>query len=543
MEAGRETLDLIVTNGTVVTGGGRYSVAVGVRNGKVVALAPEELLPPARQRIDARGNYILPGIVDSEAHPGCYVPFDYDIRTESRAAACAGVTTWGIQAPVTRLGTEPFREVVRRQDVVSFNHAFPTARDILNSTSHVDAYLTYMLETDEQANEIPEYAESHGVTGYKLYLQTRSLKGMSDDSDSNWPSRRAGLGAGIDDGTVFLVMEQAAHLGYPAMVHIHPENWEIGRVFEERLRAAGRTDFAAWTDRSPDFLEAQHIRAYAYMAQQTPGRVPLYIQHCTTPLSFEEVVRARAEGVEVFAQTGPAWLWGEGGFAWRINVPLRRRENVEALWVALADGVVDVVGSDHVVGWEPASYEQMYDPNIWNCRTGFSRVELFLPVLLSEGVNKGRITLERLVQVSCENPARTSGLWGKKGSLLPGFDADMVIVDLGREVTVGKEHINTRTGWSVMEGHRFTGWPVKTILRGRVIAEWADDSPGMRPVGEPLGRYLPRTLSEPDARYEVAGRLGVRQRDVLGSTDFRRPGFTVDTQRYFGVRGRLDRVG
>lgn len=427
--------------------------------------------------------------------------------------------------------------------MVSFNHAFPTARDILNSTSHVDAYLTYMLETDEQANEIPEYAESHGVTGYKLYLQTRSLKGMSDDSDSNWPSRRAGLGAGIDDGTVFLVMEQAAHLGYPAMVHIHPENWEIGRVFEERLRAAGRTDFAAWTDRSPDFLEAQHIRAYAYMAQQTPGRVPLYIQHCTTPLSFEEVVRARAEGVEIFAQTGPAWLWGEGGFAWRINVPLRRRENVEALWVALADGVVDVVGSDHVVGWEPASYEQMYDPNIWNCRTGFSRVELFLPVLLSEGVNKGRITLERLVQVSCENPARTSGLWGKKGSLLPGFDADMVIVDLGREVTVGKEHINTRTGWSVMEGHRFTGWPVKTILRGRVIAEWADDSPGMRPVGEPLGRYLPRTLSEPDARYEVAGRLGVRQRDVLGSTDFRRPGFTVDTQRYFGVRGRLDRVG
>jgi dihydropyrimidinase/dihydroorotase len=543
MEDRREPLDLIVTNGTVVTGGGRYSVAVGVRNGKVVALAPEELLPPARERIDARGNYILPGIVDSEAHPGCYVPFEYDIRTESRAAACAGVTTWGVQAPVTRLGTEPFKEVVQRRDVVSFNHAFPAAREVLNSASHVDAFLTYMLETDEQANEIPEYAERHGVTDYKLYLQTRSLKGMADDSDSNWPSRRAGLGAGIDDGTVFLVMEQVAHLGHPGMVHIHAENWEIGRVFEERLRAAGRTDFAAWTDRSPDFLEAQHIRAYAYMALQTPGRVPLYIQHCTTALSFEEMVRARAEGVEIFAQTGPAWLWGEGGFAWRINVPLRRRENVEALWAALADGVVDVVGSDHVVGWEPASYEHMHDPNIWHCRTGFSRVELFLPVLLSEGVNAGRITLERLVQVSCENPARTSGLWGKKGSLLPGFDADMVIVDVGREVTVGKEHINTRTGWSVMEGHRFTGWPVKTILGGRVIAEWADDSPGMRPVGEPLGRYLPRGLSGPDATFEVAGRRGVGRRDRVGSTEFRRPGFSDDTQRYFGVRGGLDPVG
>ncbi|MEV0134012.1 amidohydrolase family protein [Dactylosporangium sp. NPDC050688] len=542
MEDSREKLDLIVANGIVVTGNGRHSVAVGVRDGKVVALAPEHLLPPARERIDARGNYILPGLVDSEAHPGCYVPFDYDIRTESRAAACAGVTTWGIQAPVTRLGTKPFKEVVQRPDVVSFNHSFPAARDILNSVSHVDAFLTYMLETDEQANEIPEYAERHGVTDFKLYLQTRSLKGMADNSDSNWPSRRAGLGAGIDDGTVYQVMEQVAHLGHPGMVHIHAENWEIGRVFEDRLKAAGRTDFAAWTDRSPDFLEAQHIRAYAYLAQQTPGRVPLYIQHCTTPLSFEEIVKARAEGVEIFAQTGPAWLWGDGGFAWRINVPLRRRETVEALWNALADGIVDVVGSDHVVGWEPASYEDMHDPNIWHCRTGFSRVELFLPVLLTEGVHQGRITLERLVQISCENPARTSGLWGRKGALMPGFDADMVIVDAGREVTVGKEHINTRTGWSVMEGHRFTGWPVKTILGGRVIAEWADDSPGMRPVGDPLGQYIPRSLSGPDKHFEVSGRRVIRRGTGSGA-DFRRPGFSEATQLYSGVRGDLDPVG
>ena len=206
-------------------------------------------------------------------------------------------------------------------------------------------------------------------------------------------------------------------------------------------------------------------------------------------------------------QTGPAWLFTEPEGGWRINVPLRRRDNIEALWMALAEGIVDVVGSDHVVGWEPASYEEMYNPNIWDCRTGFSRVELFLPVLLSEGVNKGRITMERLVQVSCENPARTAGLWGQKGSLLPGFDADMVIVDAGREVTVGKEHINTRSGWSIMEGHDFTGWPVKTILRGKITAEWADDSPGMRPVGDPRGLYVPRPLPGrgPGARGDQPG--------------------------------------
>jgi dihydropyrimidinase/dihydroorotase len=331
-------------------------------------------------------------------------------------------------------------------------------------------------------------------------------------------------------------MEEVGHLGYPGIVHIHPENWEIGRVFEERLRASGRTDFGAWTDRSPDFLEAQHIRAYAYLAMQTPGHVPLYLQHCTTQLSFEEVLKARAEGLELYAQTGPAWLFTEPEGGWRINVPLRRRENIEALWMAIAEGIVDVVGSDHVVGWEPSSYEEMYNPNIWDCRTGFSRVELFLPVLLSEGVDKGRISLERLVQISCENPARTSGLWGHKGSLLPGFDADMVIVDAGREVTVGKEHINTRSGWSIMEGHQFTGWPVMTILRGRVTAQWADDSPGMRPVGEPAGHYLPRQVKGAGRALEVTSPVRLPRPRRMLDDDFARPGFAAETLRYTSVK-------
>jgi len=190
----KQPLDLVITNGTVVMGGGRYRVAVGVKDGKVAMLAPEELMPSAERTIDARGNYVLPGVVDSEAHPGCYVPFEYDMTTESRAAAAAGITTWGIQAPTTRLGTKPFKEVVARADVVSFNESFPSGRDVINEVSHVDAYLTYMLETDEHAREIPQYAEEHGVTSFKLYLQTRSMKGRPDEDDTNWPSRRAGLG-------------------------------------------------------------------------------------------------------------------------------------------------------------------------------------------------------------------------------------------------------------------------------------------------------------------------------------------------------------
>jgi len=162
---------------------------------------------------------------------------------------------------------------------------------------------------------------------------------------------------------------------------------------------------------------------------------------------------------------------------------------------------------------------------------------LFLPVMLSEGVNKGRISLERAVQVSCENPAKTAGLWGRKGSLLPGFDADFVIIDLGREVTVGKEHINTRSGWSIMEGHTFTGWPIMTILRGEVSAEWADDSPGMRPVGEPRGEYQPRRLHP---KHEVINATSPARIAPTGrwlADEFKRPGFAQETTKYTSVKG------
>jgi dihydropyrimidinase len=250
----------------VVTGGGVLEAGVAVDGGTIVAVAHDDLLPPARRTIDVRGNHILPGIVDSEAHPGCYVPFEDDLEPESRAAACAGITTWGIQAPSTRLGTRTF-------------------------------------------------CEEYGVTSFKLYMQARRIPA----ADHNWPSRRAGPGVGIDDGTLYLVMEQVARYGAPAICSIHPENWEIARVFERRLRELGHDDLAAWTDRSPHMLEAQHVRAYSYVAEQLGAR--MYIQHATTPETFSEIREARRRGVELYAQTGPAWLGFSPFDGWRINVP------------------------------------------------------------------------------------------------------------------------------------------------------------------------------------------------------------------------------
>lgn len=483
-------VDLKVTGGWIVTSAGKYRADIAIKEGRIVAIGDGALMPDAKETINVKGKFILPGIVDTEAHPGCYVPFERDIKSETRAAAAVGVTTWGVHAPSTRLGHEPFHEFVQAEDVIPFSQVADGAIQIINRSSTIDVFLTLMLETDEQVAEIPMLAQKWGMTSMKLYLQS-----MKPELDKYWAGRRAGLGHGFDDGVVYQTMEQIAQLGAPGIVAIHAENWQIGRVFEKRLIEAGRTDFAAWTDRSPDFAEVHHIRSYGYLALVTG--CPLYIQHASTAASHAEIRRMRGEGLKVYAQTGPAWLYLEANDkGWRINVPLRYRENIEAIWEALADGTIDAVGSDHVIAWDPNRREDMYNANIWKLRTGFtSRVEMLTPVILSEGVNKGRISLERAVEVLCENPARIFGLYPKKGAIQVGADADLCVVDMDKEVTVSKDNLFTRSGWSIVEGHTFKGWPVMTILRGRVIAEWPDDAPAPRVIeDQPSGQYLPRKV-------------------------------------------------
>jgi len=480
-------VDLVITGGTVVTPGGPRRAGVAVQDGRIVAIAADHLLPPARRTHDATGLHIIPGLVDSEAHPGCYSPLKDDLMSESRAAAAAGVTTWGIHAPVTRMGHPDFVEYVQPEDVGSFHDVIDHFTGLVESDSAIDVFATYMLETDQQAQEIPEYAAEHGVTSYKLYLQS-----MSPEAEPFWPGRRAGLGHGFDDGTCFPTMEAVAALGGSGVVCMHCENWEIARIFDKRLRAAGRTDWATWSDRSPHWLESQHLRAYGAIAEAVD--CPIYVQHATTPETYEALAELRHRGVTAYAQTGPHWLhFGKGEHnAWRINVPLRSRENNPNIWQALADDVVNAVGSDHVVIWEPSDYESCYADNLWELKTGFtSRVEMHLPVLL-EGVHQGKLTLERLVEVACATPARIFGLYPKKGAIEVGADADLVLLDLDRVVKVSNDQVLTRSGWTVLDGHTIHGYPVGTFLRGNLVAEWPEGAPKPQYIGSDEGRYLRR---------------------------------------------------
>ncbi|MBI4319393.1 MAG: amidohydrolase family protein [Chloroflexi bacterium] len=477
-------VDLVLRNGNVVSPAGTFPGGVAVSGGKIVLVATEAALPSSAKRtIDAGGNYILPGLVDPEGHPAGYIPLKDTLGSETRGALASGVTTWGLQLTSTVIGEMGGLPAVER--VRPFGEIMPLFQEIGNESSRVDYFLTPIVTTDEQVSEIPQLAERHGLTSYKFYMHMK----QGPNVKSQWYAQKSMGFPGFDDGTVYLGMENVARIGPPGIVSIHPENWEIVRIFEDRLLKAGRKDMAAWDDRSPHFCEAGHVWTYGYYAKVTG--CPFYIQHVTTQETLDVIQKLRADGVKVYGQTSACYLSLDHD-VWKVNVPLRDRETMDKLWAAVRDGTVDCSGTDHVM--VPKSREEMeVKGDVWATISGFpSRVEGYLPVMLSQGVNKGRISLERMVQLCCENPARIFGLYPKKGVITPGADADLVIVDLdlGREVK--REMIHSAAGWSIYEGWEMKGWPVMVILRGKVVMEWPADAPKARMVGEPIGRYLPR---------------------------------------------------
>ncbi|MBI3076142.1 MAG: amidohydrolase family protein [Deltaproteobacteria bacterium] len=489
-----QLIDLAVVNGTVVTPAGSRAMGIGVRDGRIVAIAPSPLLPRAREVIDAAGKFVMPGVVDPEAHLGTGTPLKEDVITETRAAAVGGVTTWGIQNPSPRMGPGPFKPEVDPADVVSFRKVLPFAISLFEEHSMVDVFFTPQMETEEQASEIEQVAREFGVTSYKFYLHCKR-----PELDQFWGTRRRGLAAGFDDGVVYLALEAMARVGPPGVICFHPENWEIVRVLEKRLIGQGRMDMAAWSDRSPHFCEAHHVRSYAYLARVTG--CPIYFVHVTTPESVEEIWKARAEGARITAQTGPQYLYMRRG-EWKLNVPLRDEAAIEQLWRAVRDGDIDCLGSDHVLAVGRRE-EMEVKGDVWRTKSGYpSRVEATLSIMLSEGVNQGRLSFERLVELYCENPARAFGLYPRKGAIEVGADADLVIVDRGRQETIRREMIHGRPGWSLYEGRTLKGWPVMTILRGQVIMRWKDGDPRAEIVGKPQGRYLRRIPGAP--RYPLA---------------------------------------
>jgi dihydroorotase-like cyclic amidohydrolase len=194
--------------------------------------------------------------------------------------------------------------------------------------------------------------------------------------------------------------------------------------------------------------------------------------------------KARAKGVNVVTETCVQYLTlntdNVDRVLSKINPPIREPEDNNTLWQALRDGAIDVVATDH------APVPKALKTNLWDATPGIPCAEMFLPIMLSEGVNKGKISLEKLVEVCCYRPARQFGLTPRKGTLSIGSDADLVLIDLDKEAEVPQKPVYSNTDYSVFAGRKLKGWPILTMLRGRIVVQ---DGNVMEATGD--GKYIP----------------------------------------------------
>ncbi len=452
----KSRVDSAIINGKIVSPAGIIPAGIAVDEGKIVAIASNANLPEAKRTIDAQGNYVLPGLIDVHTHLGSFHSLKDGLK-DTIGAAFSGITTVG---NFVGLG----REAGKGSHVDSFERW----RETWEKYSFIDAFVHANILSETNLSEIKLNANRYGVASFKFYMGYKGGEGLGA-----YPT---------DDGILWTGFNEIASLGYPAVAQIHAEDVDIISRIKPQLEATGRQNMEAWDEARPGFCETIDIKRAISIAELT--KVILYVVHVHNGASVDVIAKAKSEGINIVAETCPHYLvldkTSNLGPLGKINPPITDKASSERLWQGIREGTIDCIGTDH------CSVTKDLKKDMWKAPPGAPGIENLLPLMLSEGVNKSRITLEKLVEVLCFNNAKTFGLFPQKGTIQVGSDADLVIVDLGKnmKMTVNKEH--GCYDYILYEGWEVKGWPVSTMLRGNVLVD------NGKLVAKPgIGKYIP----------------------------------------------------
>lgn len=463
-----DRFDMVIRGGTVATAGDVTDCDIGIRDGRIVALATD--LGDADRIIDASGRLVLPGGIDAHCHidqvSGMGLQTADDFESGSISAACGGNTMIIPFAPQGK--GESLRAVV--QDY----HAKAEGKSIIDYAFH----LIISDPTDQVlGQELPGLIRD-GYTSFKIFMTYDLLK--------------------LDDCQILDVLATARREG--AMVMVHAESHDIIAWLGDRLVASGHTapKYHGVAKPRPAEREATH-RAIA-IAEVID--VPILIVHVSAREAIDEIQRAQQRGLRIYGETCPQYLFlteddmdkdGLEGAKYICSPPVRDAANQEYVWRGLEQGVFQVYSSDHApYRFDTAKSKHGGESNFQKIANGVPGLEVRLPMLFSEGVRTGRISLNQFVALSATNAARIYGLYPRKGTIAVGSDADIAIWDPDREVTITHAMLHDAMDYTPYEGRTCTGWPVTTISRGEVV--W-NDGEVLGAVGR--GDFLPCDLPEP----------------------------------------------
>ncbi len=439
-------LDLLIKNGKVYLEGIFSEASVGVKDGKIVLLADKDAEFDVKEVLDLEGQYLIPGAIDTHMHvrdPGHTERGNF--YTETLAAAAGGVTTI-MEHPISippQYNVSILENRIKRADEQSI----------------VD-FCFYGALGGEYPEEITKLAEDGRIVAYKTFLHAA-------------PNGRFEEFQGLttaDDGQLLTVMQELAKTDL--FCAFHAEDNDLCNFLAQKCKEEGYITGKAHAVSRPVLAEVQSVERVLRFAKETGARIE--IAHVSTPQAMELIKKARLEGVKVYAETCPHYLFlneedleKHGPFA-KCNPPLRSQELVDRLWDYVNDGTVDYIGSDH----SPFLLEEKTRGlnNIFAAVSGFPGVDLRLPLML-DAVQEGRTTLDKVIELVCVNPAKKFGIFPQKGVIRVGADADFAVFNFDHETVVDKEKNYSHAKDIAIP---YDGWKLRcqvsaTILRGRIL--------------------------------------------------------------------------
>jgi len=434
-------MDLVVKNGTIVTSTDAFKADIGITDGKIIEIK-KKIAAPAKTVIDAKGKYVLPGIIDPHTH--MELPFMAaisadDFEAGTIAAAFGGVTT------------------IIDFAIQSKGKTFLEAIELWRRKADPKVVIDYSLHvavtdlTEERLAEILKVLD-YGVTSFKLFMTYRQRGLMSED----WQ---------------ILEMLKASR-DRKFLVQVHAENPSIEEHLKQKYLREGKTSAEYHPRSKPNFVEGEAARRAIYFAEVSGGN--LYIVHTSTKEALVAAESAMRAGTKVYVETCPQYLMlteqkylQPNGRFFAVSPPLRSKEDNKALWSGLAREIVKTVGSDHCPF--TSAQKDLGKDDFTKIPNGLPGTEIILPILFSEGVGKGRITLNQLVKVTSFNTAKLFGLYPRKGTIAKGSDADLAILDPNFKMELSQENLHSRIDYTIYEGLKVKGVPVTTISRGKPV--------------------------------------------------------------------------
>ncbi len=450
--------DAAVVNGLLVDSKNIYPGVIYIREGKIAGIT-ESLEDRPQEVIDAKGFYVLPGAIDGHVHmmdPG-YTERE-DFPTGTKAAARGGVTT-----VIDHHRTEP--QVFSAKELLG-------KKEYLRRRSVVD----------------------FGLLGGLNLRNLQDLRGMWEAGALGFKGFTCELheADALLSGNLMEILQEIRKFDGIALFHCEDDS--LLKKAEERLRKQGRKDpliVSEW--RSPE-AEELAVRTLLYAARKTGARVA--VAHTSLPSLVLEQAAARAEGIPIYTETCSQYLYlteedlkAKGPFA-KFTPPPRKKEEVEKMWWCAANGLIDMVNSDHCP--YPYGDKEAGVQDIWLAPFGIPGVETAALILL-DLVSQKLLTLQQVAYLRSERPAMIYGLTGQKGSLRVGCDADLILVDLKRKVVFDNAKVVSKCGWTPYHGREVTGDVVLTLVRGKIVMEEG------KVIGEPgWGRFVTRKNNFPN---------------------------------------------